>query len=197
MHKGKIFQTDRFIIQPFTVDLENRASQLIRDLIYIFSKQDVIKFNLNRRLTSEHEASNFIMSTLNGYENQTHYDYFLFRKDNGVMVGTVHLLAPKRVASAYPFIGILSDIKDCSSKNWMIEYYLDSPYWRKGIMKLFVNWLVNELFKQGAEVVSALVTESNVSSVALLESIGFRKDSQYRDTSGQVLWWKKQENNII
>ena len=194
MHSIRAFEKGNLLVQPLTNDLDIEVSELISGLVRIFSKGEIIRYNPNRQLADEDEAKRYVASVISGYNNKTNFDYFIFRKSqNGALsvIGTINMLSPKNLGHIYPIIGLLADIKKHVNKTWMIEYYLDTPYQRKGIMKTFVNTLTNELFTQGAEAVCALVSDKNIPSNSLLKKIGFTKDSKYRDGSGQVLWWKK------
>ena len=191
MHDLKVFANNKFVIQPYNVQLEKKVDQFIGDLVELFSKPEIIHYNRNRELTNKQEASRFLNSTIRGYENQTHFDYFILNRYNASLIGTVHLVSPKMTKSLYPFLSLMSDIKDLISGTWTIEYYLDVPYRRKGLMTRYVKLMIGELFNQGASAVCALVSEDNMPSILLLKKLEFTKDSLYKDHSGQALYWRK------
>ena len=54
-----------------------------------------------------------------------------------------------------------------------LSYYLDEQYQRNGYMYESLKIVINKLFEQGIEVISARVFEDNFTSKKLLEKLGF------------------------
>ena len=188
LHKGKVFQTGNFIMQPLTADLDSKQESITKDLVNIFSNSAVIRFNSNLYISNKEQAVRFVLSTLNDYEKEIGFKYFVFKKTNHELIGTIHLIPPKSVKKLYPILAAWPSVKDRIDKLWMIEFYLDANYWGNGIMSLFVKTIIDELYLQGAETTIALSDESNKASIALLKKLEFRKDSQYKDLQNQHLW---------
>ncbi len=188
MHKGKVFTVPNYQLQPLTLDLQEKMGIIFDGLHNIFSNDQVVKYNKNRLLAKKEDVSMYILSTTIGYQNETHYDYFLTDRVNNRLAGTLHLISPKLVKQSYPKLNYFIDNNKSSSSTWVIEYYLDPIYWNKGIMTYFLGEMVEELFIQGASNICALTDCSNLPSISLLKKLSFELINEYKDTTGQVLW---------
>lgn len=193
MHKGKVFSTKSYRLQPFTIDLQEQTEVILEGLKRIFSNKQVTTFNPNRIIKTDQDALLYLHATMNGYDKQTIYDYFLIDTANERLAGTIHLLSPKIIKKSYPALLYLAGIEHYSDTTWVVEYYLDPLYWNKGIMCHFLTRSVDELFVQGATHVCALTNAENIASIALLKKLNFRQIMSYNDQQGQVLWMRSFE----
>lgn len=197
MHKGQVFSTSNYRLQPFTVDLEENYEMILEGLHKIFSKQQVIEFNVDRKLKTIEDAHLFLHSTFLGYEEKTFFNYFLIDKVNNALAGTITLISPKTTSSIYPFFNHFINSNKEKDSTWTIEFYLDPMYWNKGIMTNFVSVIVKELFKQGATNVCALTNTQNIASISLLKKLSFIQIDEYNDFQGQVLWNRKLQISLV
>ena len=93
MHDIRAFEKGNLLVQPLTNDLDIEMSELINGLVRIFSKREIVYYNLNRQLTNDNEARRYIGAVINGYSNKTTFDYFVFKKNhNGelFLIGTIN-----------------------------------------------------------------------------------------------------------
>jgi RimJ/RimL family protein N-acetyltransferase len=188
MHKGTIFSINNYQLQPLTVDLQEKMEMIFDGLQRIFSNEHVIKFNRNRHLPKKADVSRYFLSTVAGYQNETHFDYFLIDRVNDRLAGTMHLISPKLIKQSYPLLNYFIDNNRNNSSTWVIEFYLDPLYWNKGIMSYFLGKMIEELFIQKVTNICAFTNSANLPSISLLKKFSFKLIDNYKDTSGQILW---------
>lgn len=188
MHRGKVLTISSYRLQPFTIDLHPKYEMITDGLLDLFSRDEVIKYNLNRKLATREAATIKLYDTLNGYEKEISYDYFLFDLERDKMIGFIGLIGPKTVKKAYPLLPMLPSIKQAKENIWMIEFYLHPKYWGHGIMGAFTGAITNTLFEQGASLVGALVDENNLPSQRMLKKVKFKLNPEYKDLQNQHLY---------
>ena len=186
IHKGVVLSTGGLELHSIFERPAGTADSLAEELFAIFSNERVYKQNQNRRLLSVQSAKEFVFRSVDSWQSEQCFNYFLTRTDTECVIGTVHLYPPESVRILYPIIHSFPSLQ--SQHSWMVEYYLDPAYWGDGIMTLFVDGIIKAIFEQGARSVSALVSEENTASLALLRRIGFDKNQFYKDDAGQCLW---------
>jgi len=186
IHRGVVLSTGELELHSIFEHPAGTVESLAEELFIIFSNEHVYNHNENRRLLSVQAAKEFIFRTVDSWQSEQGFNYFLTRTDTKHVIGTVHLYPPETVRILYPIIYGLSSLQ--AHHSWIIEYYLDPAYWGDGIMTLFVDGIIKAVFEQGAKSVGALVREKNLASLALLKKIGFNKHQLYKDDEGQYLW---------
>ncbi|WP_081867672.1 GNAT family N-acetyltransferase [Hymenobacter sp. IS2118] len=186
IHRGVVLSTGGLELHSIFERPAGSVDSLAEELFAIFSNERVYKHNQNRRLSSVQSAKEFIFRSVESWQLEQCFNYFLTRTDTRCVIGTVHLYPPESIKILYPIIHSLPSLQ--SQHSWMIECYLDPAYWGDGIMTLFVDGIIQAIFEQGAEGVIALVDEENVASLALLRKMGFNKNHLYKDDEGQCLW---------
>ena len=191
-HRGKIIRIDNFTLQPFNETFSERKDMFFTDILELFSNKKVTEFNKNISLESEEEVMLWLGRTLNYYDTKEQFIYFVQDKKNKKVIGVISLITNTTMESIYPFIVSICQDKFKVEKDnvWGIEYYLNPEYWNKGIMKLFVLLITNELIKEGVKVITALTNFQNNNSISLLKKCGFTVDDKYKDRQNQTLWFK-------
>lgn len=191
MHKFKVLSTLHYLLVPYTPDMPLTEEELVDGLVNLFTNPLVIQYNSSRQLSDQQEALDFILnSSYYGAMNHTTYDYFLIDKSSRMLIGSLHFLSPLVVVPNYPGLNLsISNNRDKDS-TWVMEYYLHPSYWNRGIMSLFVGEMVKVLFDQGANYVCGLIDRDNLRSLRLVEKLGFKSSSFYKDKQGQILMIK-------
>ena len=188
MHRTKVITLGPYRLLPLTDNVQSKHEKLVSGLLDLFSRDEVVRYNPSRRLKSRAAAELKILDTLESYESGFCYDYYLFDLEDDKMIGFVSAISPDGVRAAYPILPSLPSLEKVNSNIWMLEFYLHPDYWRNGIMGIFTGTLMNNLFEQGASLVSALVDANNIASQNTLLKLKFDKNPEYKDHQNQHLY---------
>jgi [ribosomal protein S5]-alanine N-acetyltransferase len=134
-------------------------------ILNLYSDENVCKYLYDDKLyTNIDEAKDFIEWNTY-YENKNHNRWGIIRKADGVIVGTVGFHSWDR----YNHIA-------------EIGYDLAEEFWRKGYMSEAVDKCLNHGFRSlGLNRIHAYIAPENLTSIRLLEKLGFKREGIFRD----------------
>ncbi|MDP3915071.1 MAG: GNAT family protein [Bacteroidota bacterium] len=166
MNNLKPINLDNGVIQihPLRTSDLFRHNLIVDDLYEIFGDEATLPYNSEKIVKDKNTISTQLLGVTIGYEQQISYTHFLTLKENNKIIGEIIILSPKNVQLAYK-------IKD----TWIIEYFLNKKYWNKGIMTGVISAIANIMKINKINKIGALVDRNNLSSIRVLEKVGFRK----------------------
>ncbi|HSW79081.1 MAG TPA: GNAT family N-acetyltransferase [Candidatus Babeliales bacterium] len=105
-------------------------------------------------------------SLVESMENETRHHYLGLRVEGALAVLLAYLTEPRQTVK--------------------LSYYTGKNFRKQGLAKRALSALTEEFFeRKGIYHLIATVSESNLASIALLESTGFQKVSEFPDGSGE------------
>lgn len=189
----KTIRIDNFKLEPPSFDLDPKNVKLTKELLEIFSLEEVTKFNDNYKLTSKFDAETRIYNISLSLQKQLFFTYRLYDMKVDKLVGTIELLAPISVNETHPSISKLCFQTGDAVRNniWLIEYYLHPDYWRQGIMTKAVSAIIEELINTNARCIAAVCHNRNIAGEKFLSSLKFVNMIKYKKMKDHTLWVKK------
>lgn len=136
-----------------------------RDLFYIRSNDDVMRFMDVSRFKSISDAEKMIGSIEESYQNESGINWGIVEKHSNIFVG---------------YFGFFRLIPEhCRAE---IGYALNAKYWGKGYMNETINRMVRFGFKiMKLHSIEANINPKNEKSKKVLEKIGFKKEAYFRE----------------
>jgi RimJ/RimL family protein N-acetyltransferase len=193
MFKHKTITIGDFKLEPPSFNLDPRDQDLAKGLLEIFSLKEITKFNANYKLDTNFEAEQRIYNIALALQQELYFTYCLYDMKANRLIGTIELLAPISVNESHRSISKFCFQSGDAVKNdiWLIEYYLHSDYWRKGIMTIAVSAIIEELFNQNVRCVAAVCHIKNIAGNKFLSNLKFTQMIRYKNMKDHFLWTKK------
>lgn len=153
-------------IHPYRKIDEQNGDVVEDDLFEILSDVENMSFMPERYITSRGDVSKLMLGVTVGYATNSRWSHFLsLVKFHNKVVGQIDIISPQAVFKSY---GI--------SEIWLIEYFLHKMLWSKGIMTDALSAIINNLRGQGINNIGAICKTDNLSSLSVLNKLGFIKD---------------------
>lgn len=136
-----------------------------KDLYLIRSEDEVMKYMDVPKMESLADADKLIKSIEKSYENETGISWRIVEKSSNNFIG---------------YFGYWRIVPEhCRAE---IGFALNPKYWGNGYMTETLNSMVRYGFKQmNLHSIEANVNPNNLSSIRLLEKIGFKKEAYFRE----------------
>lgn len=136
-----------------------------RALFEIRSNQEVMRFMGRDKMKSVSESEDLIKSVTESFKSGTGINWGITERSADLMIG---------------FFGFWKiDASNCRAE---IGYALHPDHWGKGYMNEAARTLIDYGFKKlGLHSIEANVDPRNLSSIKLLEKIGFKKEAYFRE----------------
>ncbi len=158
-------ESDDIIIHPLrTIDML-RIGSIENDIFEILSNDENIEFIPRRRIKDLEDASNKVFGIILGYQKNLSYTHFITNKITNKVIGIIDIISPDYAKKMYSL----------NKYDWIIEYVLHKDYWGQGIMTGIIAAICQRLRDQGINTIAAVCDKNNISSIRLLEKIGFQK----------------------
>ena len=136
-----------------------------KELFLIRSNDKVMKFMDTKRLESLEDSEKLIRSINESFKNKSGINWAIIEKSSNKMVG---------------YFGFWRIIPEhCRAE---IGYALNPKYWENGFMTETLKTLIKFGFdKINFHSIEANVNPGNISSIKLLEKIGFKKEAYFKE----------------
>ena len=179
---------NEFFLEPLRLDdpklFEIQAQEIDKRIFNLFNNPLVIKHHPEKIVTCD----SVLAETQIGYNNSTLFNHFLFDSNFDRFVGIISLISPKGIEEMYPNLAPIFQKYNEYNDTWIIEYWLNNSYWRKGIMSKFIPFFCNLAFVDSkAKSITALCNPENISSIKLATKVGFKKVGHFTATQHHYL----------
>ena len=139
------------------------------DIYEILSDPNNVQYILERHITNKEDVSKLLLGVTFGYATKTRWTHFIsLVKHNDKVVGQIDILSPGLVEKKYGLKNI-----------WLVEYFLHKDLWNKGIMTGALGAVLQNIQEQGVTNIGALCQRENITSIKVLEKIGFKRKSTF------------------
>lgn len=146
------------------IQCENYKLRMIEDkdfidIYEIYSDEENAKYARISTIKTYEEAKSYVEHLRNGYTNREFLRWCISTENEDKLIGliSVHKL-------------------DYNNSTVQIGYVLNKKYWKKGIMKTCLSKMIDYLFDEiNIERIEASIHPDNLSSIYLIERIGFIK----------------------
>lgn len=143
------------IVETDRLKIRNLALEDKKSLFEIYSDKEAMQFRGSKPFGTIEEVVEMLSRTFQKLESKEEFRYAVDLKENNEIIGT--------------FL-----IKPISKNECEIGYSIGKNYWGRGYGKELVKGMLNYIKKLTFKTIVATSRKENISSIILLESVGFK-----------------------
>jgi len=154
------------VLRP--IDMVRMAS-IEKDIFEMLNDDDTVQYIPEQKLIINADANKKVTGFVVGYSTGVSFAHFITEKNGLKTIGIVNIISPETAKASYKL----------DRHDWMVEYYLNKKYWGKGIATGALTAICINLFSQGILRIAAVCQRENISSLRVLEKVGFIKEKPF------------------
>lgn len=162
--KPIIISNEFYEIKPLLVRDINHYKDYLFDLYKIYSNDINLIYMKEKQINSLEHFKKIFLGFIEKQSDHSEYNLLILDKKINRVIGHVQLISPKVTVSHYKLKPI-----------WLFEVVLDFNYSGKGLTNEFLNEIFLNMKAQGVDKIGAIVNNSNIPSIKLLNKMNFEE----------------------